>query len=177
MSRTGKQPVNIPQGVEVRLNGQSVSVKGPKGELSTIVSERVQIAQNDNAIVLTPLDQSQDCARLWGLSRALVANLVIGVSEGFSRRLELRGVGYRAQLQGSALKLALGYSQDIMFAIPDGIKIECASPTDVLVSGIDKQKVGQVAAEIRSLRKPEPYKGKGVRYSDEFVMRKEGKKK
>ncbi|MBE8191802.1 MAG: 50S ribosomal protein L6 [Alphaproteobacteria bacterium] len=177
MSRTGKKPVSIPKGVELRLDGQNVSVKGSKGELTARLSELVNIAHTDDAITLTPTEKSQEASRFWGLSRSLLANLVEGVSEGFTKKLELRGVGYRAQLQGKTLKLALGYSNDINFSIPEGIKVDCPSQTEITITGIEKQKVGQVAAEIRNLRPPEPYKGKGVRYEGEYVLQKEGKKK
>lgn len=177
MSRIGKKPVAIPQGVEVTLSGQNVAAKGPKGELAVILSDNVTVAQGDDGVTVAPADKSQTARSFWGLSRSLVENIVVGVSEGFSRKLELLGVGYRAQMQGSTLKLSLGFSHDIDYSVPEGIKIECPSQTEIIVSGIDKQKVGQVAAEIRSYRSPEPYKGKGVRYEGEYVFRKEGKKK
>ena len=177
MSRIGKKPVAIPQGVEVTLSGQNVAAKGPKGELAVILSDNVTVAQGDDGVTVAPADKSQTARSFWGLSRSLVENIVVGVSEGFSRKLELLGVGYRAQMQGSTLKLSLGFSHEIDYSVPEGIKIECPSQTEIIVSGIDKQKVGQVAAEIRSYRSPEPYKGKGVRYEGEYVFRKEGKKK
>ncbi len=177
MSRIGKKPVTIPQGVEVTLNGQNVAAKGPKGELAVILSDNVTVAQGDDGVTVAPADKSQTARSFWGLSRSLVENIVVGVSDGFSRKLELQGVGYRAQVQGTTLKLSLGFSHDIDYPVPEGIKIECPSQTEIIVSGIDKQKVGQVAAEIRSYRSPEPYKGKGVRYEGEYVFRKEGKKK
>lgn len=177
MSRIGKKPVAIPQGVEVTLSGQNFAAKGPKGELAVILSDNVTVAQGDDGVTVAPADKSQTARSFWGLSRSLVENIVVGVSEGFSRKLELLGVGYRAQMQGSTLKLSLGFSHDIDYSVPEGIKIECPSQTEIIVSGIDKQKVGQVAAEIRSYRSPEPYKGKGVRYEGEYVFRKEGKKK
>lgn len=177
MSRIGKKPVVVPQGVEVSLNGQNIAAKGPKGELVVTLSELVSVVQGDDGLTLSPVDKTQDALSFWGLSRSLVENIVTGVSEGFSRKLELQGVGYRAQMQGSNLKLSLGFSHDVDFPVPEGISVDCPSQTEIIVSGIDKQKVGQVAAEIRSYRPPEPYKGKGVRYEGEYVFRKEGKKK
>ena len=177
MSRIGKKPVVVPQGVEVSLNGQNIAAKGPKGELVATLSELVSVVQGDDGLTLSPVDKTQDARSFWGLSRSLVENIVTGVSEGFSRKLELQGVGYRAQMQGSNLKLSLGFSHDVDFPVPEGISVDCPSQTEIIVSGIDKQKVGQVAAEIRSYRPPEPYKGKGVRYEGEYVFRKEGKKK
>ncbi len=177
MSRIGKKPVAVPEGVEVSLNGQIVAVKGPKGALDTTLSEYVCVAQGEDGITITPADRSQTARKFWGLSRSLVQNLVTGVTQGFDRKLELKGVGYRAQMQGQTLKLSLGFSHDIDFSLPEGIGVECPSQTEIIVSGIDKQKVGQVASEIRSYRSPEPYKGKGVHYQGEYVFRKEGKKK
>lgn len=177
MSRIGKKVVNVPEGVEVQLNGREVAAKGPKGALSAMLSDYVSVAQNDDGIIVTPVSKSQAARSHWGLSRALVQNLITGVSQGFDRKLELQGVGYRAQMQGNTLKIALGFSHDINYPVPEGIKIECPSQTEIIISGIDKQKVGQVASEIRAYRSPEPYKGKGVRYEGEYVFRKEGKKK
>jgi len=177
MSRIGKKPIPVPNGVEVSLSGQSVTVKGPKGALSAILSDQVTIAQGDDGILVQPINKTQTARSFWGLSRTMVSNLVTGVSDGFSKKLELQGVGYRAQMQGNALKLSLGFSHDVTYDVPEGIKIETPSQTEIIVTGSDKQVVGQVAAEIRSYRKPEPYKGKGVRYSGEYVYRKEGKKK
>lgn len=177
MSRIGKKPVVVPDGVEVNLNGRAVAVKGPKGELSAILSDYVNVDSGEDGITVSPVDKSQTARSFWGLSRSLVENLVVGVSQGFDRKLELQGVGYRAQMQGNTLKLSLGFSHDVDFSLPEGIKVECPSQTEIVISGIDKQKVGQVASEIRSLRPPEPYKGKGVRYAGEYVFRKEGKKK
>jgi len=177
MSRIGKKPVVVPDGVEVNLNGRAVAVKGPKGELSAILSDYVNFDSGEDGITVSPVDKSQTARSFWGLSRSLVENLVVGVSQGFDRKLELQGVGYRAQMQGNTLKLSLGFSHDVDFSLPEGIKVECPSQTEIVISGIDKQKVGQVASEIRSLRPPEPYKGKGVRYAGEYVFRKEGKKK
>ena len=177
MSRIGKKPVPVPSGVEVTLNGQLVSVKGPKGTLAASLSDLVTVTQGEEGIDVKPVNKSQSARSFWGLSRTLVSNLVIGVSEGFTKKLELQGVGYRAQMQGSQLKLTLGFSHDVMFTVPEGITIETPSQTEVIISGSDKQSVGQVAAEIRSYRPPEPYKGKGVRYAGEYIFRKEGKKK
>lgn len=177
MSRIGKKPVPIPSGVEVTINGQTVSAKGKKGTLGVVLSDYVTVSMDDNGVLVTPINKTQTARSFWGLSRTLVSNLVTGVSEGFVSKLELQGVGYRAQMQGSALKMTLGFSHDIIFDIPEGITIETPSQTEVVVSGIDKQAVGQVAAKIRAYRPPEPYKGKGVRYAGEYVFRKEGKKK
>ena len=177
MSRIGKKIVNVPDGVDVNLSGQEVAVKGPKGELSATLSDLVTVSQDENGLSVKPVEDTQTARSFWGLSRSLVENLVVGVSEGFKRKLILQGVGYRAQIQGQTLKLALGFSHDIDFPLPQGISIECPSQTEIVVSGIDKQKVGQVASKIRAYRPPEPYKGKGVRYDDEYVYRKEGKKK
>ena len=172
-----KKPVAVPDGVEVTLSGQNVAVKGPKGELSVTLSEKVTVEKDDNGIVVSPIDKSIKARSFWGLSRSLVENIVVGVTAGFDRKLELQGVGYRAQMQGQTLKLALGFSHDINFPVPEGISVECPSQTEIVISGMDKQKVGQVASEIRAYRPPEPYKGKGVRYAGEYVFRKEGKKK
>jgi large subunit ribosomal protein L6 len=177
MSRIGKKPVGIPKGVEVSLNGQNMSVKGPKGELAVTLSENVTAVHDDNGVTLAPANKSQTARSFWGLSRSLVQNLMTGVSEGFTRKLQLQGVGYRASMQGKTLKLSLGFSHDVDFPVPEGISVDCPSQTEIVITGIDKQKVGQVASEIRSYRPPEPYKGKGVRYEGEFVFRKEGKKK
>ncbi len=177
MSRIGKKPVPVPSGVEVTLSGNAVAVKGPKGELNAVLSDLVSIEMNDDGVLVSPKDKSQQARSFWGLSRSVVNNLIVGVSDGFSKKLELVGVGYRAQAQGQKLKLSLGFSHDVDYEIPEGVKAECPSQTEIIISGIDKQKVGQVAAEIRSYRTPEPYKGKGVRYEGEYIFRKEGKKK
>ena len=177
MSRIGKRPVAVPSGVTATVDGQSVSAKGPKGELSVVLNDEVIVEMTDDGIKVDPRDKSKDARSKWGLSRTLVSNIITGVNEGYKRELEIQGVGYRAQVQGNYLQLALGFSHDVVYPIPEGIKIECPKPTEVVVSGIDKQRVGQVAAEIRRYRPPEPYKGKGVRYKDEYVFRKEGKKK
>jgi large subunit ribosomal protein L6 len=177
MSRVGKKPVTIPSGVTATVDGQTVKVKGTKGELSFVVPEEVAVAFQDGAVAVTPRDESKTARAKWGMSRAQVQNLVEGVTKGFEKRLEINGVGYKAAVAGKVLKLSLGYSHDIDFEIPAGITITTPRATEVIVAGIDKQKVGQTAAEIREFRGPEPYKGKGVKYSDEFIFRKEGKKK
>ncbi|MBM6580330.1 50S ribosomal protein L6 [Microvirga sp. BT689] len=177
MSRVGKKPVPVPSGVTASVDGQMVKVKGTKGELSFLVPEEVSVALEDGAVAVNPRDESKTARAKWGMSRAQVANLVEGVSKGFEKRLEINGVGYKAAVAGKVLKLSLGYSHDIDYAIPAGVTITTPKPTEVVVAGIDKQVVGQTAAEIREYRGPEPYKGKGVKYSDEFIFRKEGKKK
>jgi large subunit ribosomal protein L6 len=177
VSRIGKHPVAIPDGVEVALAGQLVTVKGKLGELSRTLADEVEVAQGDSGVRISPRGEDRRSRAMWGLSRSLVNNMVAGVSEGFSRSLTIKGVGYRAAVDGDFLNLQLGYSHEIKLAIPDDLKIVCERPTEIMVSGIDKQRVGQMAAEIRRLRKPEPFNGKGVQYSDEYVRRKEGKKK
>ena len=177
MSRIGKKPVPVPAGVTATVTGQTVKVKGSKGELSFVVPDRVNVAMENGAIAVQPRDETKQARAMCGMSRSQVANLVEGVSKGYEKKLEINGVGYRAAVAGKVLKLALGYSHEIDFEIPAGIAIVTPKPTEILVSGIDKQRVGQVAAEIRELRGPEPYKGKGIKYADEFIFRKEGKKK
>ncbi|HAQ34979.1 MAG: 50S ribosomal protein L6 [Maricaulis sp.] len=177
MSRIGKLPVAIPSNVEVKLDGQDLSVKGPKGTLALTLVEDVTASQGEDGITIKPRDETKRARAMWGMSRALVANLVQGVTDGFSKTLELEGVGYRAQMQGSSLKLALGFSHDVIYDPPEGIQIASSKPTEIIITGADKQQVGQVAAEIRRFRAPEPYKGKGVRYAGEYIRRKEGKKK
>ncbi len=177
MSRIGKNPVKLPQGVTAQVDGQAVSVKGPKGTLSFVAAREVALSQRDGTVVVTPRDASKRARAVWGMSRTMVANLVEGVSKGFERRLEINGVGFRAAVEGKALRLTLGYSHEINYPIPEGITIACAKPTEIVVSGADRQQVGQVAAEIRAFRRPEPYKGKGVKYAEEHIHRKEGKKK
>jgi large subunit ribosomal protein L6 len=177
MSRIGKKPVAIPGGVTASLDGQVVSVKGPKGELKHVLVEDVIAKLDKGSIEVAPREDTKTARAMWGLSRTLLANLVTGVTEGFTKKLEITGVGYRAAVQGSNLQLQLGYSHDVAYPIPQGIQVQCPKPTEIIVTGIDKQKVGQVAAEIRRFRPPEPYKGKGVRYAGEFILRKEGKKK
>ena len=177
MSRIGKKPVALPKGVTASVEGQTVKVKGPKGELSVKLVPQVSASIGDDGITVTPDKNQERSAQMWGLSRTLVNNLVTGVTSGFTQKLEIQGVGYRAAVQGKVLNLQLGFSHDVPYAIPAGITIVTEKPTMISVSGIDKQLVGQVAAEIRSWRPPEPYKGKGVRYEGEYVRRKEGKKK
>jgi large subunit ribosomal protein L6 len=177
MSRIGKKPVPVPKGVTAKVDGQTVSVKGPKGELSLTLIDDVTVELGDDGIEVAPRDDSKRARSMWGMSRSLVENLITGVNSGFSRTLEITGVGYRAALKGTELQLNLGYSHDVLYPIPEGIQIVCPKPTEIVISGIDRAKVGQVAAEIRRYRPPEPYKGKGVRYAKEFIFRKEGKKK
>jgi large subunit ribosomal protein L6 len=177
MSRIGKNPVPIPAGVQVELAGQMLNVSGGKGKLSLPISTDVTATIADGAVTIAPKDESKRARAMWGTTRALVNNMVTGVSAGFTRTLEINGVGYRAAVQGKILNLQLGYSHDIAYPIPDNIQIACERPTLIAVTGADRQRVGQVAAEIRGYRPPEPYKGKGIKYSDEFVRRKEGKKK
>jgi len=177
MSRIGKKPVPVTDGVTVTVDGQLVKAKGPKGELEFLVSELCQVKLQDNAVAVTPIDKSNSARAIWGMSRTQIANLIEGVSNAFVRKLELVGVGYRAQMKGSNLSLALGFSHDVDYPVPAGVKIETPKPTEIVITGIDKQQIGQIAAEIRAYRPPEPYKGKGVKYEDEFIFRKEGKKK
>ncbi|MGD9738312.1 MAG: 50S ribosomal protein L6 [Bauldia sp.] len=177
MSRIGKKAVSLPNGVTATVNGQKVSVKGPKGELAFTATDTVTVVMNDGGIKVEPVDDSKPARSAWGMSRTQIANLIKGVTTGYERKLEISGVGYRAAVQGKELQLALGYSHDVRYAIPAGITITTPKPTEILIAGIDKQRVGQVAAEIRDYRRPEPYKGKGIKYSDEVVRRKEGKKK
>ncbi len=177
MSRIGKKAVEVPKGVTATIDGQTVTAKGPKGQLEVALVDEVSVAMTDDGIKVDPRDETKRARSMWGMSRTLVQNIVTGVSDGFEKRLEISGVGYRAQAQGKTLNLALGYSHEVNFDIPEGIEVQTPKPTEVVVSGIDKQKVGQVAAEIRRWRPPEPYKGKGVKYVDEYVFRKEGKKK
>ena len=177
MSRIGKRPVEAPKGVEFKVSGQTVEAKGPKGVRSFTATDDVTITLDGNAVSVKPRGDSKRARQQWGMTRTQIANLAQGVSEGFKKELEIVGVGYRAQVQGKTLKLALGYSHDVEYAIPDGIDIKCAKPTEIEITGIDQQRVGQVAAEIRDWRRPEPYKLKGVRYRGEYIFKKEGKKK
>lgn len=177
MSRIGKKPVELPSGVTASVSGQVVEVKGPKGVQTFTATDDVTITVEDSAVKVAPRGKSKRARQQWGMSRTVVANLVHGVQNTFKKELEIHGVGYRAAVQGKTLKLNLGYSHDVDFAIPDGISIVCAKPTEVVIEGHDKQQVGEVAAKIRDWRRPEPYKGKGIRYKGEFIFRKEGKKK
>ena len=177
MSRIANKPVEIPSGVEVKINGQMVNVKGPKGATDITLHESVAVNQEDSSLKFAMTDKDATNLAMAGTMRSLVANMVQGVSQGFEKKLTLIGVGYRAQVQGKVLNLTLGFSHPVNFEIPEGISIECPSQTEIVVTGIDKQQVGQVSADIRAWRPPEPYKGKGVRYADEYVIRKEAKKK
>jgi large subunit ribosomal protein L6 len=177
MSRIGKKAVPVPAGVTASVNGQMVSVKGPKGELKVVLNDQVLAKMEQGGIKVDPRDKSKLARSSWGLSRTLVSNLITGVTVGYTKSLEITGVGYRAALNGKSLQLNLGYSHDVTYEIPAGIDIKVPKPTEIVISGIDKQRVGQVAAEIREYREPEPYKGKGVKYAGEYIFRKEGKKK
>lgn len=177
MSRIGKKPVPLPKGVTASVEGKTIAVKGPKGELKVTLVEEIDASVDEHGVTLIPRKEMERADRMWGLSRTLVNNLVHGVTHGFEQKLEILGVGYRAAVQGKSLNLQLGFSHDVNYPIPEGIAIVAEKPTQLTVSGIDKQLVGQVAAEIRAYRPPEPYKGKGVRYVGEYVRRKEGKKK
>ncbi|UWQ91166.1 50S ribosomal protein L6 [Aliisedimentitalea scapharcae] len=177
MSRIGKKPVELPSGVTASVSGQTIEVKGPKGTRSFNATDDVSLAVEDNVVTITPRGSSKRARQQWGMSRTMVANLVAGVTTGFKKELEIQGVGYRAQVQGNTLKLNLGLSHDVDYVAPEGVTVTAPKQTEIVVEGIDEQKVGQVAAEIRAWRKPEPYKGKGIRYKGEFIFRKEGKKK
>ena len=177
MSRVGKRPVAVPSGVTATVDGQTVKMKGPKGQLQFVVHDDVEVKFENGVITVAPRFETNRAQAMYGTARAQVANLVEGVTKGFEKKLEITGVGYRAAMQGKNLQLALGYSHDVVYPIPEGIAIATPKPTEIVVTGIDKQKVGQVAAEIRAFRPPEPYKGKGVKYAGEFIFRKEGKKK
>jgi large subunit ribosomal protein L6 len=177
MSRIGKYPVEVPSGVEVELSGQTLTAKGSLGTLRLVVSNEVTASIADGTVTIAPKSETKHSRAMWGTTRALVNNMVTGVSKGFSVTLEINGVGYRAAVQGSTLNLQLGYSHDIAFPIPSDVRITCERPTIITLSGADRQRVGQVAAEIRAYRPPEPYKGKGIKYAGEIVRRKEGKKK
>ena len=177
MSRIGKKPVELPSGVSASVSGQTIEVKGPKGARTFTATDDVTLAVEENAVKVTPRGTSKRARQQWGMSRTQVENLVTGVTEGFKKELEITGVGYRAQMQGNTLKLALGYSHDVEFEVPAGVTVTAPKQTEIIVEGIDQQLVGQVAANIREWRKPEPYKGKGIRYKGEYIFRKEGKKK
>ncbi|ATI42928.1 50S ribosomal protein L6 [Pacificitalea manganoxidans] len=177
MSRIGKRPVELPSGVQASVSGQTVEVKGPKGARTFTATDDVTLEVNDNVITVTPRGKSKRARQQWGMSRTMVGNLVTGVTDGFKKNLEIQGVGYRAQMQGNTLKLSLGLSHEVNFEVPEGVSVTCPKQTEIIVEGTDEQLVGQVAANIRAWRKPEPYKGKGIRYKDEYIFRKEGKKK
>ena len=177
MSRIGKKPVELPSGVSASVSGQTIEVKGPKGARSFTATDDVSLVVQDNAVTIEPRGKSKRARQQWGMSRTMVQNCVTGVTEGFKKELEIQGVGYRAQMQGNTLKLSLGYSHDVDFEVPAGVTVTCPKNTEVVVEGSDQQLVGQVAANIREWRAPEPYKGKGIRYKGEYIFRKEGKKK
>lgn len=177
MSRIGKYPVPLLPGVTCQVNGQEITFKGKNGVLSALMHNDVEVVQESDSILVKPRNSSKQARMLWGTWRSQIKNMIQGVYEGFTLRLEINGVGYRAAVEGRTLKLQLGYSHDILYPIPPGIEIKCEKPTLVLISGADRQRVGQISAEIRSYRKPEPYKGKGVKYENEYIRRKEGKKK
>ncbi|SDO59477.1 large subunit ribosomal protein L6 [Lutimaribacter pacificus] len=177
MSRIGKKPVELPSGVTATLSGQTIEVKGPKATQSFTATDDVTIAIEDNTVTVTPRGKSKRARQQWGMSRTMVANMVRGVTDGFKKELEINGVGYRAQMQGNTLKLSLGYSHDVDFDVPQGVTVTCPKQTEIVIEGDDPQLVGQVAANIREWRAPEPYKGKGIKYKDEYIFRKEGKKK
>ena len=177
MSRIGKKPVTVPGSVTAAVNGQEVKVKGPKGELKHVLVDDIIAKLDKGGIEIAMREDTPNARAMWGMSRTLVANLIAGVTEGFTKKLEITGVGYRAAVQGSNVQLQLGYSHDVTYPIPQGIQVVCPKPTEIVITGIDKQKVGQVAAELRRFRPPEPYKGKGIKYAGEFILRKEGKKK
>ena len=177
MSRIGKKPIPVPAGVTVDLSGQNLAVRGPKGEIRFALVEHVLAKLEDGNISVNPRDKSRLARSCWGMSRTMIANLIKGVTTGYSKSLEINGVGYRAAVQGKALQLNLGYSHDVVYEVPKGVTVTTPRPTEIQIAGIDKQQVGQVAAEIRAWRPPEPYKGKGVRYRGEYIHRKEGKKK
>ena len=177
MSRIGKKPVPMPAGVTASIDGGLLNVKGPKGMLAMKMVDEISYVLGDDGITVAPANETKRARAFWGMHRTLVSNLVVGVSDGFTKVLEITGVGYRAQAQGRNLRLQLGYSHDVNFAVPEGVDVKTPDQNTVEISGIDKQKVGQVAAEIRRCRKPEPYKGKGIKYRGEFIFRKEGKKK
>jgi len=177
MSKVGKKPVDIPAGVTPQIAGQKVTVKGPKGELFFVVPDDVAVTLEGNQVTVNPRVMTKQARSSWGMSRAIINNIAVGVSKGFEKKLEITGVGYKAAAQGKSPNLSLGYSHDVIYDVPAGITITTPKPTEIIVSGIDRQKVGQVAAEIRAYRSPEPFKGKGVKYEGEFIFRKEGKKK
>jgi large subunit ribosomal protein L6 len=177
MSRIGKKPVELPSGVTASVSGQTVEVKGPKGAQTFTATDDVTIAVEDNKVTVTPRGSSKRAKQQWGMSRTVIQNMVTGLTDGFKKELEINGVGYRAQMQGNTLKLSLGLSHEVNFEVPAGVTVTAPKPTEIIIEGNDSQLVGQVAANIREWRKPEPYKGKGIKYKDEYIFRKEGKKK
>lgn len=177
MSRIGKKAVPVPKGVTASVNGQTVTAKGPKGELTFVVADDVSVEMGEGGVKVDPRNDTKLARSKWGMSRTMISNIFAGVEKGFERKLEINGVGYRAAMQGKNVQLSLGYSHEVVYEVPEGITVAVPKPTEILVSGIDKQKVGQVAAEIREWRGPEPYKGKGIKYANETIFRKEGKKK
>lgn len=177
MSRIGKKPIAVPEGVTATLDGQKVTAKGPKGELNFVVNDEVLVQLEEGEVKVDPRDQSKDARSKWGMSRTMIQNIFTGVKDGFERKLEINGVGYRAAMTGKDVQLNLGFSHEVIYRTPEGVTIACPKPTEIVISGIDKQLVGQVAAKIRGYRPPEPYKGKGVKYAEETIYRKEGKKK
>jgi large subunit ribosomal protein L6 len=177
MSRVGKKPVQVPAGVTARLDGRTVAVKGAKGELKFTASDEVAVNLEGNLIRIEPRDESKRARAMWGTARSMIQTLVVGVTKGFEKKLEINGVGYKAAVAGKNLQLSLGFSHDVIYPIPSGVTIATPKPTEITIAGIDKRQIGQIAAEIRAFRPPEPYKGKGVKYSEEFIFRKEGKKK
>lgn len=177
MSRIGKKPVAVPAGVTATVDGQTVRAKGPKGELFFVVHDEVLVSMEDGSVAVQPRTQDKTARSKWGMSRTMISNILTGVKDGFEKKLEINGVGYRAAMQGKNVQLSLGFSHEVVYDVPEGITVVCPKPTEIVITGIDKQKVGQVAAEIREYRGPEPYKGKGVKYAGERIVRKEGKKK
>ncbi|MGU3576259.1 50S ribosomal protein L6 [Brucellaceae bacterium C25G] len=177
MSRIGKKPVPVPAGVTATVDGQTVKAKGAKGELVYVVNEEVLVKLEDGAVSVTPRDSTKDARSKWGMARTMISNIFVGVTDGFEKKLEINGVGYRAAMQGKNVQLSLGFSHEVVYEVPAGITVSVPKPTEIVINGIDKQVVGQVAAEIREYRGPEPYKGKGVKYAGEVIVRKEGKKK
>ena len=177
MSRVGKKPIELPEGIEASIKDNEIIIKGSKGELDATFPEFVKLEKDSNKVIVVPLNETKNAKSSWGMTRTIINNMVVGVTEGYTRNLEINGVGYRASIDSDILTLQLGYSHDIKLAIPKDLHVKCVKPTEISISGINKQKVGQFAAEIRMLRKPEPYKGKGVKYKDEIIRRKEGKKK
>ena len=177
MSRVGKKPINLPEGTLASISSNNITIKGKKGELNATFPDTIKLQNDQGKIIVLPLNETKNAKASWGMARTLISNMVTGVSEGYSRNLEINGVGYRASIEGDILTLQLGYSHDIKLAIPSDLEVKCVKPTEILVNGINKQRVGQFASEIRRLRKPEPYKGKGIKYQEETIRRKEGKKK